>query len=106
MIEFMITDLREQAESGSAIIETMDVVEPAGARLLRPQRVEDLGPDSLDRRARVLIAIGEDENSAATPTARRKPFTRRTERPEQCWPASRRIPSASSRIRRANIGLP
>ncbi len=60
-IEFMITRLRDQLRRVGSI-ETMNIVDRQALDYYARQRVQDLGPDSLERRARVLISIGEDES--------------------------------------------
>lgn len=61
LIEFMLTDLRERLR-GVGRLDVMEAVNGRALRFYGSQR--DLGgfaPDSLERRARVLLAIGEDE---------------------------------------------
>lgn len=59
-IEFMLTDLREQLRSVGRL-RIMTAVNQQALRYFERQRPEDLGPDSLELRARVLLAMGEDD---------------------------------------------
>lgn len=63
LVEFMLTDLREQLIGVGRI----DVMQPVNARALAyytDQRdLGELSPDSLDRRARVIEALGEDDEN-------------------------------------------
>lgn len=65
-IEFMITRLRDQLRRVGSI-ETMNVVDRQALDYYARQRVEDLSPDSLERRARVLLSIAEDESGRGHP---------------------------------------
>jgi tetratricopeptide (TPR) repeat protein len=61
-IEFMLTKLRDQLRRvGSS--EVMSVVDRQALDYYARQQIAALGPDSLERRARVLIAMGEDEST-------------------------------------------
>ena len=61
LIEFMLTGLRERLRG----VGRLDVQDAVNQRALhyysRQGELSNLGPDSLDRRARVLLALGEDE---------------------------------------------
>lgn len=59
-IEFMLTDLRERLR-GVGRLDIMTAVNQRALRYYGGQALGDLGPDSLERRARVLLAMGEDD---------------------------------------------
>lgn len=63
-IEFMLTDLRRRLE-GVGRIEIMVAVNRHALAYYSRQEMDELSPDSLERRARVLHAMGEDESSRA-----------------------------------------
>jgi tetratricopeptide (TPR) repeat protein len=63
-IEFMLTDLRSRLE-GVGRIEIMAAVNRHALAYYGRQQMDGLSPDSLERRARVLHAIGEDESGRA-----------------------------------------
>ena len=75
MVEFMLTDLRTKLK-GVGRIEVLDIV---NARALdyygKQQALAQLSPDSLERRARVLHAIGEDEENKGNLDAAEARFT-------------------------------
>lgn len=59
MVEFMLTDLRDTLEG----VGRLDALDSVNARALAYYEAQDLGrlpPDSLERRARILLAIGAD----------------------------------------------
>jgi len=59
-IEFMVTDLRERLKS----VGRLDVLDAVNRQVLdyyRRQHLDDLDPDSLEHRARLLQAMGEDD---------------------------------------------
>lgn len=61
MVEFMLTDLRDRLRSVGRL-EIMDAVnEKAMAHYAGDRNLEDLPPDMLQRRARLLTAMGEDD---------------------------------------------
>ena len=61
LVEFMLTDLREKLRS----VGRLDVMTSVNQRALlyygEQDRLSDLSPDSLERRSRVLHAMGEDD---------------------------------------------
>lgn len=60
LVEFMLTDLRQRLKG----VGRLDVLAAANRRAIEyydDQSLDRLGPDSLQRRARILHAIGEDE---------------------------------------------
>ena len=60
-IEFMLTDLRERLR-GVGRLDIMTAVNQQALQYYGRQRqLSSLSPDSLERRARVLLAVGEDE---------------------------------------------
>jgi MTH538 TIR-like domain (DUF1863) len=62
LIEFMLTDLRERLKG----VGRLDVLTAANQRALEHyvgQNLEDLPADTLARRARVLLAMGEDDQA-------------------------------------------
>ncbi|MEA3014328.1 MAG: hypothetical protein QOD42_2873, partial [Sphingomonadales bacterium] len=61
-IEFMLTDLRDRLR-GVGSIEIMSIVNRQALDYYGRQQLAALGPDSLERRARVLLAMGEDEST-------------------------------------------
>ncbi len=59
MVEFMLTDLRDTLEG----VGRLDALDAVNARALKYYEGQDIGrlpPDSLERRARVLLAIGTE----------------------------------------------
>jgi len=59
-IEFMITDLRARLKSVGRL-DVLDAVNRHALDYYRRQPLEDLDPESLERRARLLQAMGEDD---------------------------------------------
>lgn len=59
MVEFMLTDLRDTLE-GVGRLDALDVVNTRALKYYEGQDIRRLPPDSLERRARVLLAIGAD----------------------------------------------
>lgn len=73
LVEFMLTDLRARLKG----VGRLDVMAAANTRALRYYRDEDLArlpAESLIRRARLLQAIGEDDNTRGDPIAARAQF--------------------------------
>lgn len=63
LVEYMLTDLREKLK-GVGRIDVMDAVnDRAMAHYSAQAALSNLPPDSLERRARVLHAMGEDDNN-------------------------------------------
>ena len=63
MVEFMLTDLRDKLK-GVGRLDIMDAVNARAMGYYGGQRnLAGLSPDSLDRRARVLEAMGEDDEN-------------------------------------------
>ncbi|HYD26328.1 toll/interleukin-1 receptor domain-containing protein [Brevundimonas sp.] len=59
MVEFMLTDLRDTLEG----VGRLDALDAVNARAIRYYEAQDIGrlpPDSLERRARVMLAIGTE----------------------------------------------
>ena len=67
-IEFMLTDLRERLR-GVGRLDIMAAVNQRALRYYGRQEMSKLSPDSLERRARVLHAIGEDDLTRDNPRA-------------------------------------
>lgn len=59
MVEFMLTDLRDTLE-GVGRLDAMDAVNARALSYYGAQDLDRLPPDSLERRARILLAIGAD----------------------------------------------
>jgi tetratricopeptide (TPR) repeat protein len=59
MVEFMLTDLRDTLE-GVGRLDALDAVNTRALEYYEAQDIGRLPPDSLERRARVLLAIGTD----------------------------------------------
>ena len=59
MVEFMLTDLRDTLE-GVGRLDALDAVNARALRYYQGQDIRRLPPDSLERRARVLLATGAD----------------------------------------------
>jgi TIR domain-containing protein len=59
-IEFMLTDLRQRLK-GVGRLDIMTAVNRRALAYYGRQGLGDLGPESLERRARILIAMGEDD---------------------------------------------
>ncbi|WP_332677807.1 toll/interleukin-1 receptor domain-containing protein [Brevundimonas sp.] len=59
MVEFMLTDLRDKLE-GVGRLDALDAVNARALKYYEGQDIDRLPPDSLERRARVLLAIGTD----------------------------------------------
>lgn len=62
LVEFMLTDLRDRLKG----VGRLDVLSAVNARALRyysDQDLDRLPPDSLERRARILHAMGEDDET-------------------------------------------
>lgn len=57
MVEFMLTDLRDTLE-GVGRLDALDAVNARALDYYEDQDVERLSPDSLERRARILLAVG------------------------------------------------
>jgi len=74
MIEFMLTDLRDKLRG----VGRLDVMTAANDRALSyygdQQDLDALPPDSLQRRARILHAMGEDDLARRRPAAARAAF--------------------------------
>jgi tetratricopeptide (TPR) repeat protein len=64
LVEFMLTDLREQLRSVGRIDVHSTVNNRALSYYAAQGRLEDLPDDSLERRARVLHAMGEDDQKS------------------------------------------
>ena len=63
MVEFMLTDLRDKLK-GVGRLDVMDTVNQRAMRYYVDQdRLDRLPPDSLERRARVIEAMGEDDEN-------------------------------------------
>ena len=63
LVEFMLTDLRDKLK-GVGRLDVMDTVNHRAMGYYGDQRdLAALGPDSLDRRARVIGAMGEDDEN-------------------------------------------
>ncbi len=63
LVEFMLTDLRDKLK-GVGRLDVMDAVNQRAMGYYADQRdLAALGPDSLDRRARVIRSMGEDDES-------------------------------------------
>ncbi|MEZ0244024.1 MAG: hypothetical protein ACAH11_11660, partial [Sphingomonas sp.] len=62
MVEFMLTDLRTKLK-GVGRIEVLGIVNKRALDYYGQQSLLGLSPDSLERRARILHAIGEDEEN-------------------------------------------
>ena len=60
MVEFMLTDLRDKLK-GAGSLKAMSAVNARALEYYARQNLARLGDDSLDRRARVLHAMGEDD---------------------------------------------
>lgn len=73
IIEFMLTDLRERLRSVGRL-DALTVVNDRAMNYYRDQgNLDDLPDDSLERRARILQAMGEDDIARGSlPAARRK----------------------------------
>lgn len=74
LVEFMQTDLREELRG----VGRLDVLRAANARALQHYASQDLSglpPGELERRARLLHAIGEDEEEAGDLKASQQHFT-------------------------------
>lgn len=59
MVEFMLTDLRDTLE-GVGRLDALDAVNARALKYYESQDLRRLPPDSLERRARVLLAIGAE----------------------------------------------
>ncbi len=59
LVEFMLTDLRDTLE-GVGRLDALDAVNDRALAYYQAQDIDGLPPDSLERRARVLLAIGAD----------------------------------------------
>lgn len=62
LVEFMLTDLRQRLDA----VGRLDILDAVATRLLQSYEKEDLGaldPDALGRRARVLLLLGEVDNT-------------------------------------------
>ena len=63
MVEFMLTDLRDKLK-GVGRLDVMDAVNQRAMRYYGGQRdLANLNPDSLNRRSRVIEAMGEDDEN-------------------------------------------
>lgn len=62
MVEFMLTDLREKLK-GVGRLDIMTAVNERALHYYAGQDLDELSPDSLGRRARILHAIGEDDEA-------------------------------------------
>lgn len=62
LVEFMLTDLREELRGVGRLDVMTDVNRRAMAYYRAQGDLERLSPESLERRARILLAMGEDDN--------------------------------------------
>lgn len=60
LIEFMLTDLRERLE-GVGRLDVLSTVNRRALSYYKQQDIDELPVESLDRRARILLAMGEDD---------------------------------------------
>lgn len=60
LVEFMLTDLRERLK-GVGRLDVLTAVNERALGYYRAQKVGSLTADSLERRARILLAMGEDD---------------------------------------------
>ena len=62
LVEYMLTDLRDRLKGVGRIDVMTAVNERAMSYYARQGRLDDLAPESLERRARILHAMGEDDD--------------------------------------------
>jgi tetratricopeptide (TPR) repeat protein len=60
LVEFMLTDLRRELK-GVASLRVLTAANQRALQYYRSQNLEGLAPESLERRARILHAMGEDD---------------------------------------------
>ena len=104
LIEFMLTDLRDRLRG----VGRLDVMTAVNRRALAyyggQQALGGISPASLERRARVLHAMGEDDFTRGNLDAALVAFREAHRTTAKNWRVHRTIPSGSSPIPKANIG--
>jgi hypothetical protein len=74
LVEFMLTDLRATLK-GVGRLDAMTAVNKRALRYYSDQDLRELSPDSLERRARILHAMGEDDETRGDHEAALTKFT-------------------------------